>query len=265
MLRRASLFLIVAATMLVASPARAQVDNMDSVLFHKADTSVSLGSLPDDEAAFERPVVYNTARPDAAQWEAATADKAYAYRDKHEFIKKPEQSPTEPGWYKLLIGIFGFLGSIWGKALLLILLALIVGFIAYRIIAGHGAWLFGRRDVREAADDENEAHVSEESLLLSDWETRLSLALADGDSRLAVRYSYMHLLQALQQRGLIAYRPDKTNSDYYRELNGSMKQAFRAISRQYEWAWYGAFIPEAKAMTDYMNAYQGLKKTISNA
>jgi hypothetical protein len=180
-------------------------------------------------------------------------------------VKKDEKPEEVPGWYRFLTWLAGFLSSLAGKVLLWSALALIVGYIAYRILTGQGSFLFGRRDRKGGDPEVGAGQVSEEGLLESDWESRLREALAAGDSRLAIRYSYMHLLQALQERNLIAYRPDKTNTEYYRELAESLRQPFRSISRQYEYAWYGNILPGPAAMESYMQTYSGLKKSISYA
>jgi hypothetical protein len=218
-----------------------------------------------DDAAEEPPreIIYNTSAPNAAQWEQAVNQKAYSYRDKQEYIKKPEPPPEIPGWYKILVSFVRFLTSTAGQIILWSGLALVVGYVIYRILAGQGGGLFGRADRRAAAEDPGP--ISEEGLLESNWEERLHAALAAGDTRQAIRYSYMHVLQVLQERGLIMYRPDKTNTEYYFALTESLRPSFRTISRQYEFAWYGNFIPGADALESYMQSYNSLKKNITYA
>ena len=261
------LYLLSCIILCCAATAAAQGFDEDSVSYN-ADTAAY--SEADDEQETPEPrraVIYNTSEPNTAQWQQATSSEAYGYRDKREYIKKktePLKEPKIPGWYKFLIRFFEFLGSSAGKIVLWSALALIVGYIAYRIIAGQGSGLFGRRD-RKESPPEDTGNISEEGLLESIWEEHLRAALAAGDSRLAIRYSYMHLLQAMQERGLIVYRPDKTNAGYYRELTESLRQPFRTISRQYEYAWYGNFLPDPAALESYMQTYNGLKKSIAYA
>ena len=258
------LYLLSLFILCCAAPAIAQHDIADSAWNSDADTAAYNEDV-EEAAAPERVIVYNTARPAAAQWQQATSSEAYSYRDKREYIKKGEPPREEvPGWIRFIEKFFRFLASSTGKLMLWIAFALIVGYIAYRVIAGRGG-LFGQRDRKQSGPAEDTDNVSEQGLLENDWEARLHAALGAGDQRLAIRYSYMHLLQAMQERGLIAYRPDKTNTGYYRELTESMKQPFRAVSRQYEYAWYGNFLPDPAAMESYMQTYSGLKKSITYA
>ncbi len=82
------------------------------------------------------------------------------------------------------------------------------------------------------------------------------------EARLAIRYSYMLLLQLLQQKGQIQYRPDKTNYEYYHELNETYKKDFRILTRQYEYAWYGNFEVAEDSYRRYMDTFNHLKKTL---
>lgn len=68
------------------------------------------------------------------------------------------------------------------------------------------------------------------------------LAQAEGENnyRLAVRLGYLQVLRQLSDRGLIRWQPDKTNHDYLYELPaGPLPEAFRELTRQFEYVWYG--------------------------
>ena len=246
-----------------AVPCMAQEPELDSVFYDESDTAAYTDVEEHSEP--QRAIIYNTAKPGTAAWETATADEKYSYRDKREYKEKPEPAREIPGWYKLIVGLVNFLTSPAGKTVLWTALILIVGYVAYRIIAGQGGRLFGRRDRTPSDTETGKGAVSEEGLLDSDWEGRLHEALRAGNTRLAIRYSYMHILQVLQARGLIIYRPDKTNTGYYHELTESLRQPFRSISRQYEYTWYGDFLPEQEIMDRHMQTYNSLKKNIASA
>ena len=65
-------------------------------------------------------------------------------------------------------------------------------------------------------------------------------AKKEGNLRLAVRYYYIKMLQKLETANLVVWEPYKTNFDYYHEIsNDEIKQAFRRLSRVYEYIWYG--------------------------
>lgn len=67
-------------------------------------------------------------------------------------------------------------------------------------------------------------------------------AITAGDYRLAVRYYYLQILRLLNQKELITYEFQKTDSDYLHELK---KEQFRPqlkkLMRLYDFIWYGNF------------------------
>jgi len=75
-----------------------------------------------------------------------------------------------------------------------------------------------------------------------DFPARIAEAEAAGDFRLAVRLGFLSVLKQLTDRGLLVWRPEKTNSDYLAELpTGPLHTAFRQVAQQFEYAWYGEF------------------------
>ena len=73
-----------------------------------------------------------------------------------------------------------------------------------------------------------------------DFVAMLKEALQNQDFRLALRIQYLQILQALQVKNLIVWRPNKTNRAYTKELIGSnYGNAFGDISKIFEQVWYG--------------------------
>ncbi len=65
-------------------------------------------------------------------------------------------------------------------------------------------------------------------------------AITVSDYRSAIRMQFIKVLQMLQEGNHIHWRPEKTNRDYSRELNGtSYKSSFKELSGIYELVWYG--------------------------
>lgn len=224
------------------------------------DTTVYEQTQPGEEhAGYSRP--NNTARPTDAEWEQLTTGKAFDYKDKVEFTPE-EKKPTEvPGWLKVIANILRFFTTTAGHVILWSLLLLIVGYIIYRIVSGEGKRLFTKSD--KSRNTDHETIVAEENLLTDNWEVKLQTALDSNDHRLAIRYSYMLVLQLLQHRNLIRYRQDKTNIEYYRELTDpETRQAFRQIMRQYEYAWYGNYLPPQPAFDAYVQTFNALKNKL---
>ncbi|TND08758.1 MAG: hypothetical protein FD123_1974 [Bacteroidetes bacterium] len=85
-----------------------------------------------------------------------------------------------------------------------------------------------------------------------DFREQISAALKKGDYRLAVRLQYLFILKKLSDKGLIQWRMDRTNYDYYLHLAGNRHQEeFRQVSLIYDYCWYGDF---QVAETDYRRA-----------
>jgi len=67
-------------------------------------------------------------------------------------------------------------------------------------------------------------------------------AINDGDYRLAVRYYYLQLLRQLNQKKLINYEFQKTNSEYLNEIKAdNLQLQLKKVMRIYDFIWYGSF------------------------
>ncbi len=193
-----------------------------------------------------------------AQWQQLTGDKAFTYQNDKEVVR-----PPEPPHDNLLLRFFQLIFEFFKAAHVLIWILLIAAlvFVIYKIFAGNGSFMFGKnkKTMHEDGPQQNE----EEDIAAANWEALLQRAIAGNDLRMTVRYRYMWLLQIFQQRELIKYRSDKTNYDYYTELNDpKYKQPFRQLSRQYEYVWYGHFDLPAVAYGEYSDLFNNLKKQL---
>lgn len=57
---------------------------------------------------------------------------------------------------------------------------------------------------------------------------------------LAIRYQFLRSLVLLNEKDIIHFLPEKTNVEYYIEMeNEELKSSFSALSRVYEYVWYG--------------------------
>ncbi len=193
------------------------------------------------------------------QWQQLTSDKAFNYKNDREKAKKEEV--YKPGMFeKLLRGFLEFFGSNVGRGLVWFLVIVIVCYIVYRVFFSADSFLFGKdkKSLAQKGGDEEGEDIGS-----TDYEHLLQQAIKNNDARLAVRYSYMLLLQLLQERELIKFRIDKTNYEYYSELSGSeYRNSFKQLSRQYEYAWYGKFNVPEQALNDYLALFNSVKKQL---
>ena len=175
-----------------------------------------------------------------AQWELMTEGKAFAYRGEKEISQT--RKPNSAGTYlsHLLNSIIVFFASPLGKTILWILVFLIVSLALLKILV-YEQNLFGRKIKKEESEPKSDQILTDD-LLHTNWEERLQLAIKEKDLRLAIRLGYLMLLQLLQKKEQIQYRPDKTNYDYYHEIRDvQYRKNFRFILSQYEFAWYGNY------------------------
>lgn len=205
----------------------------------------------------------NRSMPDTA-WQRLSADPEISrYKNMVEAtpeLKEPgEQRREEPFLLRIILGIINFFGTLLGTVLLWLFVACVVLYILYRLVGSQGRFSFGKERKFSEGTEQAEA----EDVEGTDWDSRFAQAVAAGDTRLAVRYSYMHALQLLQARELIRYRIDKTNHDYYYELADTpFRQPFRQLSRQYEYAWYGNYPLSPEAWEEYLHTFRTLKSNL---
>jgi len=90
-------------------------------------------------------------------------------------------------------------------------------------------------------------------------------ARAAQNHRLLLRLMYLHVLQRLDEKKIISYAKDKTNHDYFDELQDHpIKRSFTHLSRLFEYGWYGHYSLKAsqrqEAAIMYQNILHGLGK-----
>jgi hypothetical protein len=109
-------------------------------------------------------------------------------------------------------------------------------FIVLRLLQVDLTNVFGRNPQRMPL-----AYTTEgEDIHAVDFPARIAEAETAGDYRLAVRLGFLSVLKQLTDRGLLTWRPEKTNTDYLAELPAEpLSVAFREVARQFEYAWYG--------------------------
>ena len=193
------------------------------------------------------------------QWEQLTRDPAFNYRNDVEKERKPP-APRQPGLFSLFISkLFQLFSSGFGAVLAWGTIVLIVIYVIYKLTLNGGGFVFSRGKKKMTGPEE----APTEDFTATDWDARLQKAIRDNDLRLAVRYSYMWLLQMLHNKQLIKYTDDKTNYEYYRELEPTpYKQPFRQLSRQYEYANYGNYELSPTAYNNYIALFNNLRKQL---
>ncbi|CAM4193311.1 DUF4129 domain-containing protein [Zobellia roscoffensis] len=90
-------------------------------------------------------------------------------------------------------------------------------------------------------------------------------ALARKDYRLAVRYSYLHVLKLMSEKELITWKPQKTNDDYLQEISKTnLQKPFTTITRLYDFTWYGDFHISEVEYQKARKAFLSIEKIINS-
>jgi hypothetical protein len=194
-----------------------------------------------------------------AQWQQLTSDKAFNYKQQKEKVVQPKEYKPS-AFEKFLHGFTRFFQSnTWNTLSWLAAIGLVI-FILYKLFFSKNSILFGK-DKKLMTDDSQQENI--EDITATNWEALLQHAANNNDLRMAVRYSYMWLLQMLQQHQLIQYKTDKTNYEYYLELqDSSYKQPFKQLSRQYEYAWYGQYTLSPAMYHEYLGLFNQVKNQL---
>lgn len=191
-------------------------------------------------------------------WRQLTSDKAFDYRNKLETVKEVKE--YKPGAFeKWLVKVLEVFASSNVQIVIWSVFGALAIFVIYKLLLANNSALFARKKKSMTTGMAN----LQEEIEDGDWEALLQKAVAVNDLKQAIRYSYRWLLQMLQDGQLIRYRDDKTNFDYYRELEQTaFKQPFKQLTRQYEYVIYGNYTPTAATYSQYIEVFNQVKKQL---
>ncbi len=147
------------------------------------------------------------------------------------------------------------------KYLIYILLILFGIYIVVKLLVGNKASSFlTSQSTALAAINYEEEHIEN-----IDLDTYIDASIKGGDYRLAIRYMYMRTLKQLSASNKIEWDFEKTNRDYYNELEeDALKEHFKKISYLYDYVWYGEFtIDEARFNTAKLD-FTNIEKQLNN-
>jgi hypothetical protein len=131
--------------------------------------------------------------------------------------------------------------SIFAQALLWVLIAGIAAFLIFQLLK-----VDFRKLIRKKSDDGNvDYEVQDDVLEKLPFQELIEDAVARGQYRMAVRFHYLRCLKYLQEKELIVWKFEKTNSEYLTELDPTpLRKPFGELTRLYEYIWYGEFAIE---------------------
>ena len=142
--------------------------------------------------------------------------------------KKQKITFNEEPEHRRTVGFGSFSAVIWILAIGLVI------FILVKLFMSEGAFKRPSKMLKTAVEEEEPENISDK-----DYAQLKKRAYAAGDFRMATRYMFLYTLQYLQQRDMISFSPDKTNSMYLYELPADKRSGFAQLSLYYEYVWYG--------------------------
>ncbi len=133
---------------------------------------------------------------------------------------------------------------LWGLAIAFVL------FIVYNLFLSKG--FFSKASKKSVTQVEE---VVDENDMENDFLSLQQKAYAAGDTRLAMRYLFLRMLKKLNEKELIQFAIDKTNSTYASELAPGLRNDFSSLALYYEYIWYGKFSIENEVFDKIENQY----------
>ncbi len=157
-----------------------------------------------------------------------------------------------------LSGFERFLNSGFLQLLLWVIGGSVVAFIIYRLFLSKGIFGTGGKKSKKVVEEAEEIDNNMES----DFESLQRKAYAAGDLRVAMRYMFLKTLQKLNDKELIRFAVDKTNSAYARELPPAKRNEFSSLALYYEYIWYGNIAVQKENFDGIENKFNEFLKRI---
>jgi hypothetical protein len=202
---------------------------------------------PDTTLYFSYPIADSTVevlRKDDAFWYANTAPKKKEIKEPERVYKKPVYLRQ---WFKNLVWV--------------LIVASFIGVLIWFLILSD-VRLFRKRPKVLANGSEP---VSSEDLFSIDYDLQLQKAIEANDYRLGVRLMYLHVLRLMADKEIIAYKMERTNSEYLLQVSQTgYYTGFARLTRNFEYVWYGNFTITKPIFDNIRQGYSGLRNKLGS-
>lgn len=179
----------------------------------------------DDNFWYVKSIEKFKSSPEAVKFDKATRDSTAKKRmDDRQFSEEDHYRLNLPAWIGTLM---------WG-----IIIAVFLFAVGYFLLANK-INIFSRSNTNNSTAEGDSEEVN---LFKIPYQELLQKAYAEKNYRLAVRILYLQTLKLLSEKNIIAFQAEYTNMDYLQQLSQTMfYKDFFAITRHYEYVWYGGF------------------------
>ncbi|MCO5239087.1 MAG: hypothetical protein M9904_03435 [Chitinophagaceae bacterium] len=225
----------------IAPPIADTTDSLANDLLYKEDEDMDQDTLLFSQKAnpsslYDSSVIRNLYVPNGAIQDQQS-DKSFWYANEEKQVQKKntnQLSFRDKIWYNLLSLLQSpvFIRLIWIFVLILFFVT-IVWFLLQNKMS-----LFSRRKDTSLPAQQEEIEV--ENIFTVNLQAASNQAAAEGNYRLAIRFSYLHLLKIFSLHNLISYSASTTNNEYLASLyTQPYYRDFFQVMRSYEYTWYG--------------------------
>lgn len=189
--------------------------------------------------------------------EKYTNDDTFSYESEPSLVKADNSL-----WYYLRQKVAEFLenlglSSLWDWLLYILAASAIIAIIVSFMKTGFFGVITGKNAQILSFEEEKE-NIHE-----LDFPALITRALENKEYRYAVRLQYLQLLKNLTLRGIIIWKPEKTNREYLRELyNKPVYASFLRINRMFEYVWYGEIVIDKEGYSSVVNQIEQCNKII---
>ncbi|MGY6521882.1 MAG: DUF4129 domain-containing protein [Mongoliitalea sp.] len=141
-------------------------------------------------------------------------------------------------------------------------------YIAILVLSGLLIWLVSKYEMYPGGDKKLspvQVGISDDQAIMerSDIQQLIEAAVAKGDYRSAVRYSYLQILKKMKEQTLIDWKIQKTNHEYVAELpDGGLKAGFAQVTRVYDYIWYGGFELDRSGFDAVLRSFHQVEKEL---
>ena len=127
-----------------------------------------------------------------------------------------------------------------------LIIILFIAFVVYQLTKNKLQGVFSRKSQNSGIVYD----LMEENLSAEDFDKLIAKERANRNFSLVIRLYYLKMLKTLDKKGLINWQQNKTNRDYYYDLEGSgIEGKYQQLTWVYENIWYGNF----NVKEDYFN------------
>jgi hypothetical protein len=186
------------------------------------------------------------------------------FRKMEEFRYDRNIVPDDGSWWNILkrflsdlfnIGYKKEAAGFW-EMVFYVVMILFLAFLVWRLLNADKSWFL----YKSKTSGQKKISAAENIVIDGiDFQRHIDEAIDKKDFRTAIRYFYLHTLKMFSLASLIAWREDKTNYEYYKEIRvPELKEHFFENTKAFDYIWYGDFYVDDAHFEEVRQSYHSL-------